>query len=343
MTLAVLFDELRRRDIELKVDGGQLSCSGPPGALEPELRDRLRQCKDDIIEFLNSAQLLTAPRQAIVPLQPLGAKPPVFAAPGHNGDVFCFRALARHLGEEQPFFGLQPPGVDGGSAPIDCVEDLAGYFAAQILAFRPRDPFVIAGYCAGGTIAFELARQLRRHGASIRCLALFGCPDPGWFRTLPQLRHRARQQWVRVVKHVDVLTKSPARELPGYVIQKYRHRTAQREVERQAATDPIMLRRAEVERATLAAVRRYSPRDTLEQVCQFLPNRNWQHGTRWRAAANHVEELAGPDGCEADRMLREPYVSMFAELFRRSIETLSAPHSRKHADPTDIRTTPIAR
>jgi thioesterase domain-containing protein len=95
-----------------------------------------------------------------VPLQANGPRVPVFGVAGHNGDVFCYRILAQCLGEEQPFYGLQPPGLDGEGEPLERVQDLAAYFARQILAFRPAGPCTLAGFCAGGTVAFELAQQL---------------------------------------------------------------------------------------------------------------------------------------------------------------------------------------
>ncbi len=102
---------------------------------------------------------------------------------GHNGDVFTYRVLAHHLSPDQPFYGLQPPGLDeGGSTPLTRVEDLAGYFAQQIREFHPTGPMTIAGYCAGGTIAFELARQLTESGAQVSNLLLFGAPYSGSYR-----------------------------------------------------------------------------------------------------------------------------------------------------------------
>jgi len=163
-------EELRRRDIQVWADGDQLRCNAPTGVLTPELRDQLRQRKSAIVEFLRSTEALARQERAIVPLQPRGQRVPVFAVPGHNGNVFSYRFLAQHLGDDQPFFGLQPPGVDGQSEPLTCVEELAAYFAAQIRAFRPDGPYAIAGHCAGGTIAFELARQLLQQGAAITVL-----------------------------------------------------------------------------------------------------------------------------------------------------------------------------
>ena len=102
--------------------------------------------------------------------------------------------LVQHLGEDQPLFGLQPPGVDGHGEPLASVEELAAYFAAQVRAFRPNSPCIIAGYCSGGTIAFKLARQLVQDGADIRFLALFGSRYPASLQLLPRLRRILAEQ-----------------------------------------------------------------------------------------------------------------------------------------------------
>src|SRR5262249_38511081 len=161
---------------EVWAEGGQLRCSAPTGRLSPEFREELRQRKTEILKFLDTASLLARQQRAIVPLQPLGTRIPVFAVGGHNGAVFCYRTLARYLGEDQPFYGLQPPGLDEHSQPLRSIEELAAYFAAQVAAFLPNGPRIVAGYCAGGAIAFELARQLVRSGVEVHTVALFGAP-----------------------------------------------------------------------------------------------------------------------------------------------------------------------
>jgi hypothetical protein len=152
---AAFLATLRGRDIQVWAEGGQLRCSAPPGALSTEFRDELRQRKADILKFLDTADSLARQPRAIIPLQPHGTRTPVFAVAGHNGDVFCYRTLVQYLSDEQPFFGLQPPGLDGQSQPLTRIEDLAAYFAAQIKVFQPKGPYIIAGYCAGGATAFE--------------------------------------------------------------------------------------------------------------------------------------------------------------------------------------------
>lgn len=319
MSVATLLAELRHRDIRIWADDEQLRCSAPPGALVPELREQLRQYKADVLEFLHAAEALARQQPAIVPLQPHGARPAVFAAPGHNGDVFCYRALVQHLGDEQPFFGLQPPGLDGQSEPLTSVEDLAAYFAAQIRVFRPDGPYVIAGYCAGGTIAFELAQQLSRQGVTISFVALFGSPYPAWYRRLPQLREKA----AHLKKHAQALISLSWEERRAYVSAKRQQRRQRSEAARLAATDPVLLRRTTVERTTLSAVRRYTPQTFSGRAVQFLPNDEWRRansGTlRWPdTAAQLMEKYSGPDGCDGYNMLLEPHAAVFAELFRNA-------------------------
>jgi thioesterase domain-containing protein len=323
VSVPALLAELRSRDIEVWADGDQLRCSAPAGVLDPALREELRQRKDDIVKFFGMAQALARQQPAIVPLQPAGTQPPIFAVPGHSGDVFCFRALARHLGDDQPFFGLQPPGVDGQRPPLDSVAALAADFAAQIVAFRPGDPYVIVGYCAGGTVAFELARQLVQQGATVRCVALFGSPYPAWYRLLPQLRVKWMEQVERVQKHWRALTTLSLGELRAYFAAKQGQRRARQAEASRIAADPVMVRRAAVESATFKAIRRYTPQHFAGRLAMFLPNDAWPAGNgllRWPGwLAQHTEVYCGPESCNGYNMLLEPHAAAFAALFRTAI------------------------
>ena len=326
MSIAVLLEELRRRDIELRVNGTRLLCSAPPGALGPELQTRLRESKQEILDFLEAAQCLATRPPAIVPLQADGKRTPIFAAPGHNGDVFCFRALVSHLDSEQPFFGLQPPGLNENSRPLTSIEELASYFAAQIRAFQPTGPYIIVGYCAGGAIAFELARQLIAQESAVPCTLLFGSPSPTWYGTLPQLRERTIEQTTRFARHARALFTLPWPELRAYVDGGRRRREDRQAALRQRAADPLMARRAAVETATLQAVRRYRPAYLPGRLCLILPNRRWRHAdNRWlgwpTALAAQTEEYCGLDGCENDEMLLAPRVAPFAGFLRRCLES----------------------
>lgn len=320
MSAAALLSELRRRDIQLRVVGSELRCSAPAGALTPELRAELQRHKDDVLELLSSAQAAAAQAQAVVPLERGGRRPPIYGVPGHNGDVFCYRALARALGSDQPFFGLQPPGLDGERAPFTRVEDLAGYFAGQIRAAGERGPCIVAGFCAGGTVAFELASELARGGTEVRFLALFGCPYPVYFRRQAQVWNGFARQLERLGRHRRELAAHSWRERWRYLNQELGERRARLEAERSRAADPVLARRARVERATVGAVRRYRPQAFGGTVKLFLPGVGWQRSgvaaLRWCAVAAHAETYFGPDSADGADMLLEGHAADFAALFR---------------------------
>jgi thioesterase domain-containing protein len=322
VSAGALLTELRRRDIQLQAVGSELRCSAPAGALTPELRQLLREHKSDLLALLASAQAVTHQQRAIVPLQPNGTRTPIFGVPGHNGDVFCYRALARALGDEQPFYGLQAPGLDGEGQPLDCVEDLAAHFAAQIRAFRPPGRcVVIAGFCAGGSVAFELAQQLIAGGAEVQLLALFGSPHPTYFSRRRQLGRFVVDQVERLVKHARALLGRPPGEWRRYLAEELDERRAKRDDARAAVADPVLARRAKVEDATLRGVRRYEPQAFAGRLALFLPGPEWQRSgvawRRWRRHAARTEEYFGPQAATGSDMLREAHASAFADLFRR--------------------------
>lgn len=316
---------LRDRDIQVWADGNRLRCSAPSGALTPELRQELRQRKNEILKFLRSAESLAQQQRAIVPLQPHGTAAPIFAVAGHNGDVFCFRSLAHHLGADQPFFGLQPPGLDGHSEPLARVEDLAAYFAGQIRSARPEGPYIIIGYCAGGTIALELARQLLQNGAVVSLLALFGSPFPTWYRFLPQLRERLAQMVERVIRHSGALLSLPSAKRREYIAERLRNRRAERATE-STTSDPVLAWREKVGQATLAAIRRYQPAPFSGRVGLFWPSLEWRGArnalSQWLSLAPDARKFFGPAGCDGAVMLREPHAAAFAGLFKKCVEIL---------------------
>jgi thioesterase domain-containing protein len=321
-----LLAELGRRDIHVWGDGDRLRCNAPAGALTPDVRDQLRDRKGEILEFLRTAEAVARQQPAIVPLQPGGTRTPFFGVPGHTGDVFSFVDLAKRLGDDQPMFGLQPPGLDGHREPLTRVEDLAAYFAAQIRSFRPDGPYIIAGYCAGGAIAYELARQLVEQGATVDFLALFGCPFPTTYRVLPTLVERTTYWTRRVVLHVQALANLRSFEARRrYVAERIRGRVEELRKERVAAeSDAVLALRARLSEATIAALRRYTPPRYSGRVCLFLPHRAWLRSEaaplRWRTVAGDTETYFGPDNCNGPLMLLEPDAPAFADLFTRCRE-----------------------
>ena len=110
---------------------------------------------------------------SLVPIQPLGSKPPFFCVHGAGGTVIIYRELARHLGPDQPMYGLQAQGLDGGQKCFTRVEDMAAHYLEAIRTIQPEGPYFIGGLSFGGTVAFEMARLLHARGEEVGLLALF--------------------------------------------------------------------------------------------------------------------------------------------------------------------------
>lgn len=107
-----------------------------------------------------SREQWTPPWRSLVAIQSSGTASPIFAVPGVGGNVLVFAKLAQLLGKDQPFYGLQTRGLDGREAPFTSVVKMAAHYVDEIRSVQPKGPYVIAGTCTGGVIAYEIAQQL---------------------------------------------------------------------------------------------------------------------------------------------------------------------------------------
>jgi amino acid adenylation domain-containing protein len=151
----------------------------------------------------------------LVPLQPRGSRPPFFCVHPLGGQVLGYRVLARHLGDDQPFYGLQARTWDGEPEPFESLEERAARYLAEVRRVRPVGPYHLGGYSLGAMIAFEMARQLARQGHAVALLAAIDDgPSPtdggaagaatGILANLPVwLRHQLlRRRWRTVLADV---------------------------------------------------------------------------------------------------------------------------------------------
>jgi acyl-CoA synthetase (AMP-forming)/AMP-acid ligase II/thioesterase domain-containing protein len=109
-------------------------------------------------------------RETVVPLR-AGTGPPLFLIPAHDGDVFALSDVAGHMRSDRPVYALQvaarPPG-----APTRSIEDIAAENVDHVVGMLPDGPFLLAGVCAGGGVALEMARLLEQRGLAVDALVL---------------------------------------------------------------------------------------------------------------------------------------------------------------------------
>ena len=114
----------------------------------------------------------TPPWSSLVPIQPNGTRRPFFCVHPAGGDILVYRELSVLLGDDQPFYGLQEdPQLTGNLRNF--IVDTAAHYVAQVRAFQPDGPYLLGGYSFGGSVAFEMARQLAMQGAAVGLLVLF--------------------------------------------------------------------------------------------------------------------------------------------------------------------------
>ncbi|MDB6110672.1 MAG: amino acid adenylation protein, partial [Pedosphaera sp.] len=117
-------------------------------------------------------------RSTIIEIQPHGARPPLMFVHGAGGGMFWgYNNLSRHLGEDQPVFAFESRALDG-EEEFQSVEAMAGQYVADLKIFQPRGPYYLGGYCFGGVVAYEMARQLQAQGQKVGLLALINSNPP---------------------------------------------------------------------------------------------------------------------------------------------------------------------
>jgi amino acid adenylation domain-containing protein len=109
---------------------------------------------------------------SVLVLNERGARPPFFFLhAAMQGDGFYCYNLARHLGEDQPMYGLAPLGLDGTPVP-PTVELMAAAQRKIIRKLQPAGPYYLGGFCISGVVALEVARQLRAEGERVELVAI---------------------------------------------------------------------------------------------------------------------------------------------------------------------------
>ena len=104
---------------------------------------------------------------SLVPVQPEGSRIPMFFVHAEEGNVLFYRALAKRLGADQPLYGLQARNLDGSASDPGEIVDIAADYIAEIRTVQPSGPYNLGGFCLGGAIALEMARQLRDAGDEV--------------------------------------------------------------------------------------------------------------------------------------------------------------------------------
>ncbi len=261
--------------------------------------------------------------RSLVAIQPTGNRPPVFGIPGVGGNVIAYNALARLLGPDRPFYGLQSRGLDGMTTPLTRIEDIAAAFLREIRSVQPQSPYYLMGSCMGGIVAYEMAQQLRSVGQEVGLLILLETWLSMQTSSTRPLKIGQRMPAMvgfvadRLRLYADTLARLSFRERLRYVLGRMKllaEMIAHRDVLREARGE-FNLRM--VTQANLQAFQQYHLQKTYPGpvVCfraegrQVAPD---DYRLAWRDIISGELEIAHAPGDNSGQMLHAPNVQELA-------------------------------
>jgi thioesterase domain-containing protein/acyl carrier protein len=154
----------------------------------------------------------------IVPIQPEGSQPPFFMI----RPLPIFRPLAHRLPHDRPFLGVALPEREQLPEQYD-LRDVARKLVQAVCRRQPSGPYYLAGWCADGVLAYEMAQQLEAQGKRVALLVLFDSPSPAYWKQLSQWGSLSSKLQLLVWNarfQSASLRQLGKKEIPGYVMQR---------------------------------------------------------------------------------------------------------------------------
>ncbi len=261
---------------------------------------------------------------SLVPIQPSGSKTPLFCVHGAGGNVLVFRDLARHLGEDRPFYGLQSRGLNGQESPLTTVEEMARCYLEEIKTIQPTGPYLLAGYCLGSKVALEMAQLLRAEGEEVALLALL---EPGPIRFSTEMSRLASKRTYR--DRFQDLYYRLATFGVVFLLKQQSLKVVAKLYQSLGLSLPEPLQIIKVEEANVRASRTYLAQNTYpgrvimfltsEQTAKFAGSQ--QGWTEIVTGKLEIDDVPGKhEDTLPDSFLKEPYVKVLAKKLRDCLE-----------------------
>jgi amino acid adenylation domain-containing protein len=279
---------------------------------------------------------------SLIPVQPLGTRPPFFWVHGDSSTMF----LSRVLGPDQPFYGLEHQSQDGTPARYTEVETIAAYYLNEIRTVQSEGPYFLGGYSFGALVGLELAQQLAKQGERVGLLVLLDPPslaayqraDSSASAVSEETDHSSFADWLRrQMQHLSTLT---LKEKVGHIISRGMDRAADKlglwtaarfaktVIYRAALASsvrlPVLVRSVYIQDIYRSAGRRYAPRHYAQPVLLFKGERR-----RYRPQSDWEQLLAGDCHvhlvkADHQQLREEKYVHLWADTLKRVLSNAQA-------------------
>ncbi|KAG0296416.1 hypothetical protein BGZ97_004534, partial [Linnemannia gamsii] len=108
----------------------------------------------------------------LLPIQPNGARSPLFCVHPITGLSWSYMGLSKHLDIDQPIYGLQACGLNGVAPLAETIDAMALDYIKHIRHTQPNGPYYLLGWSFGGSVAHSIAAKLEEHGEKVALLVL---------------------------------------------------------------------------------------------------------------------------------------------------------------------------
>ncbi|HZQ23242.1 MAG TPA: amino acid adenylation domain-containing protein [Terriglobales bacterium] len=255
------------------------------------------------------------PWSAVVPLQPMGTRPPLFFVHGLGGTVLRFNDLSREMLPDQPFYGIQAQGLDGKQPCLSRVEDMVDLYYRHLRNAQPQGPYFLGGYSFGGLVALELARKCIAEGEEVPLVALVDT--------------YIMEQQASDSLMGRFLSLSAGQKM---AYMRKRARRYGKGIKRRVAMLKMPLPFKRVREACAMAEKNYQPRVYPGSIELFrasekgLRGLDGAHGgwRRYAAGGLHIHEIAGDHGS----IVNQPQVKILAAELRAAVDRAQAQYER---------------
>ncbi len=225
----------------------------------------------------------------VSPVRTHGQRPvPLFTTHAAHGNVLFVRRLLPLIDAGQRLYAIRARGLREGEAPHQSFATMAADYVDEIRRIQPEGPYLLAGHCIGGLIAFEMAHRLRQMGEDVAAVVMI---DPEYHPNAVPWLYWREPEAASVRLRLSLLR-------PVWFLRRHLRRLAARlagrpVLEQPAETGENRGRQADVIAGLKAAQRAYRPQrydGRVVMLCSAERRRYLDNAAiGWRAVAPRVE------------------------------------------------------
>ena len=290
---------------------------------------------EKLINLAFKREVIRKVTDVILPLNDVGCGPAFYCVHAIGGVAADFRHMARMLGPQQKFYGIQAPTDKRSAGFVSSIKSISQHYVDELVKFQPEGPFLLGGHSVGATIALEMSQQLTARGREVSLLVVF---DGGLLNTNAEVSFVNPIYWLKLLCYLP-------RWINDVLMVKYSFQRVCRMIVNKATAEKLSSRHAVESVVNLSAFTpehaafmkglydrhlEYVPNNYSGRVLVFVAKTDglMNHGqvkAAWRKIApsseifevngTHVDIMQMPRGLPVARRLREK-IKELSEQFR---------------------------